>query len=289
MERGVPICFLNIMMYWYLNMQARCIWQNAFSEYFRVLTGTKQGGVLSPRIFALYLDGLIGRLRKTGVGCFILGLFLACLLYADDICLLAPSRGAMQRMLAICEDFCKEFNLSFNVKKSKSLLFASKGGDAVGSLFLNGEPLEYVSQWNYLGTTIIAGASMTFSCRSDLAKFYRSCNSIISSSQKPNELVLINLLYANCVPSLTYAAEVKDISSREMHDCNVALNDSIRRIFSYNRWESTRVLRQQLGFPNVTEIFRSRRRRFFEKCRDSTNGVISFIASLIDQPFLSSQ
>ena len=130
---------------------------------------------------------------------------------------------------------------------------------------------------------------MAFSCRSDLAKFYRSSNSIISSTQQPNELVMITLLYANCVPSLTYAAEVKDISSREMHDCNVALNDSIRRIFSYNRWESTRVLRQQLGFPNVIEIFRSRRRRFFKKCRENTNSVICFISSLVDQHFISSQ
>ena len=288
-ERGVPLCFLNIMMYWYLNMQARCIWRGVFSDYFRVITGTKQGGVLSPKIFALYLDGLIERLKSAGVGCHILGIFLACLLYADDICLIAPSRGAMQKMLLICSDFCREFNLSFNVKKSKAMFFGDKKCGTIDRLFLDGEPLEYVLEWQYLGATIIAGTSMSFSCRSDLAKFYRSCNSILSSIQRPNELVLINLLYTNCIPSLTYAAEVKDISSREMNNCNTALNDSIRRIFSYNRWESTRLLRQQLGFPNVTEIFRSRRRRFFEKCRESQNGVVSFIASLIDVSFLSSQ
>ena len=279
MERGVPLCFLNIMIYWYLNMQARCIWRNVCSDFFRVLTGTKQGGVLSPRIFALYLDGLVERLRKTGVGCYILGLFLACLLYADDICLLAPSRGAMQQMLLICSEFCKEFNLSFNVKKSKSMLFGCVKPDVIDPLILNGEPMDYVSEWNYLGTTIISGTSVSFSSRSDLAKFYRASNSLIGSIQRPNELVLMNLLYANCVPSLSYAAEVKSIPSREMHNCNVALNDSIRRIFSYNRWESTRSLRQQFGFPNVTEIFQSRLRRFFEKCRDSHNSVVCFMAS----------
>ena len=44
MNRGVPICFLNLMIYWYLNMKSRCRWETAFSEYFRVPTGTKQGG-----------------------------------------------------------------------------------------------------------------------------------------------------------------------------------------------------------------------------------------------------
>ena len=72
----------------------------------------------------------------------------------------------------------------------------------------------------------------------------------------------MNLLYSNFVSCLTYAAEVKELPSVEMQSSNVALNDSIRRIFSYNRWESTRTLRQQLGFLNITEIFQSGRDSF---------------------------
>ena len=113
MDRGVPIFFLKLIMYWYLNMKSRVHWEAEFSDYFDVLTGIKQGGVLSPRIFTLYVDCLIRRLRKAGIGCY---LFVACLMYADDLCLIAPSRGAMQQLLAICEVFCNEFCLSFNVK-----------------------------------------------------------------------------------------------------------------------------------------------------------------------------
>ena len=98
--------------------------------------------------------------------------------------------------------------------------------------------------------------------------------SILRSVKKPNELVLMNLLYSNCVPSLTYCAEVKDLSSANMHKCNVALNDSIRLIFTYNRWESTRHLRQQLHFPNIYEIFHSRKCHFLEKNRTSFNAVV---------------
>ena len=86
----------------------------------------------------------------------------------------------------------------------------------------------------------------------------------------------MNLLYSNCVPSLTYAAEVKDLTSSEMQECNVALNDSIRRIFSYNRWESTRTLRQELGFSNISEIFHSRRDAFISKCLKHGNRIFFF-------------
>ena len=279
-ERKVPLCFLKIMIYWYLNMQTRCFWRDAFSEYFKVLTGTKQGGVLSPRLFSMYMDGLILRLKQAGIGCHILNVFLACLLYADDMCLLAPSRGAMQQLLSICDKYCSEFCLSFNVKKSKVLLFGNMKNLIIDPLMLDNKPIEVVTEWKYLGTTISSGRNMSFSTRSELSAFYRSFNSVMSAIQKPNSLVLMNILYSNCVPNLTYAAEVKDVSSRELIDLNVALNNSIRRIFSYNRWESTRALRQQLNFPNITEIFHQRRRCFISRCQRSENLIILFLIGL---------
>ena len=89
----------------------------------------------------------------------------------------------------------------------------------------------------------------------------------------------MNLLFSNCVPCLTYAAEVVDYGSSEMHAFNVAVNDSIRRIYSYNRWESTRSLRQQLGFPNVYEVFESRKRSFLAKNSEIQNHVIRELTS----------
>ena len=153
-------------------------------------------------------------------------------------------------------------------------------GTAIDPLSLSGQLIEFVPHWKYLGTTFFTGNQLTFSSKPELSCFYCSFNSLLSCVRKPNELVLMNLLYANCVPSLTYASEVKDVTSCEMQEMNTALNDAIRRIFSYNRWESTRLLRQQLGFPNVTEIFQKRRDRFLTKCMESDNIIIRLIVTL---------
>ena len=59
-------------------------------------------------------------------------------------------------------------------------------------------------------------------------------------------------VYANCVPTLSYACAVKEYSARELMDCNTAVNDAIRKIFSFNRWESVRSLRKDLGFMSIT-------------------------------------
>ena len=90
MDRGVPLCFLKLIVYWYSNMKSRVRWESSYSNYFDVLSGIKQGGVLSPRIFIIYVNDLIVRLRTAGVGCHLFSLFVACIMYADDLCLIAP-------------------------------------------------------------------------------------------------------------------------------------------------------------------------------------------------------
>ena len=52
------------------------------------------------------------------------GLFLALLMFADDIVLMAPTRLALNKLIKTCSEYCTEFGLSFNSKKSKVMLFS---------------------------------------------------------------------------------------------------------------------------------------------------------------------
>ena len=139
---------------------------------------------------------------------------------------------------------------------------------------LDGKPLEFVKQWKYLGVTVMAGPSLSFSAKPALGSCYRAGNSISSVLRKPDELVLMNLLYSNCVPILTYGAETVEFSNSDMRDCNTAINDAIRKIYSYNRWESTRFLRESLGFPSIYEIFRRRSEKFINGNLHSLNDTL---------------
>ena len=60
------------------------------------------------------MDNLLSRLRKSGVGCHVGGVFAGAVGYADDLLLLSPSRSGMQRMLEICEEYALENNLQFS-------------------------------------------------------------------------------------------------------------------------------------------------------------------------------
>ena len=73
---------------------------------FHILSnGVRQGSVLSPVLFSVYLDGLLEELARSGVGCHCGCLFAGAICYADDIVLLAPCPSALRIMLQICDKY----------------------------------------------------------------------------------------------------------------------------------------------------------------------------------------
>jgi len=72
-------------MEWLSKCMACVRWDGVYSYWFYISAGVRQGGILSPMLFAIYMDPLIRKLRHLGVGCRIDGCFYGCLCYADDI------------------------------------------------------------------------------------------------------------------------------------------------------------------------------------------------------------
>ena len=104
-------------------------------------------------------------------------------------------------------------------------------------------------------------------------------NSIVQSLPGVHEHVLVSLIYQNCVPILTYACAVKDYSASDMSNCNVAVNNALRKAFGFSRWESIRTLRDIFGMKSLYEIFKVTQDKFLLSCRSHHNKIVAFIAS----------
>ena len=165
-------------------------------------------------------------------------IFIACLFFADDIVLLSPSRHGLQSLLNICVAYCKKYCLDFNVKKSKIMVVGKKFSDTVHPILLGDAPLDFVSQYKYLGVLIQTGRELSFSVVDVLRSFHSAANSILRSHVKPHTTILMKLLYTNCVPVITYACAVREFSASDMGRCHVAVNNAIRHVFSFGTWQS---------------------------------------------------
>ena len=281
-ERGFPLCFILCLLFWYQNMTSIVKWGSELSNEFRVPLGIKQGGINSPDFFSCYFDDLTKYLREGKKGCFIGLLFLGAILFADDICLLSPTRSGLEKMIDTCSQYCDKFGLSFNPKKSKVMVFSKTivSYDLLKPITMNGKDIEYTSQIKYLGVSLLSNRGLSFTAENDLRSFYRSANSILNVLNKPDEVTLMHLLYTNCIPILSYCSSVKDFSSRDMNDCNTAVNNAIRKIFSFHRWESIRHLREGFGYLSLHEIFAHAKSKFRRSLLGHHNSVISSLAHL---------
>ena len=123
MNKGVCSNYTQFILKFYLNQRICTKWHHCHSETFYIFNGVKQGGVLSPILFGIYLDELILKLKKSRIGCHIGHIFFSAPPYADDVVLLAPTKHALSLMLKIYSEFSTTFDLISSADKSKFIHF----------------------------------------------------------------------------------------------------------------------------------------------------------------------
>ena len=99
-------------------MQQVCIkWGKSISQYFTIFKDVRQGGILSPRLFALYVNLLTNKLIACKAGCYFNDMCLHHDLYADDICLIvyySTICKSMQSLLYVCYEYGTDNDILFN-------------------------------------------------------------------------------------------------------------------------------------------------------------------------------
>ena len=113
----------RLLAFMYCNQKCRVKWCVEVSHNFRVCNRVKQGGVLSPLLFNIYVDVLREHLAESGQGCHVSKMFRGCLAYADGVVLLSPTVDALENMLKICVKYSVDFRIKLNTSKSKLLVF----------------------------------------------------------------------------------------------------------------------------------------------------------------------
>ena len=85
---------------------------------FDVRSGVRQCSSLSPAIFNIFINAFIIKLRKVNTGCIINGVFIGCIMYADDLILITATVNGPQTMLNCCYNVSVNLLLKFNYGKS---------------------------------------------------------------------------------------------------------------------------------------------------------------------------
>ena len=98
------------------------------SDSFPVDVGLRQGCVLSPILFSVYVNDLMEELRRENVGIKVNGIRIPGLMFADDIVIFAESEVQLNRALEIVNKWCNscKWKMEINVGKSGVIHFRDK-------------------------------------------------------------------------------------------------------------------------------------------------------------------
>ena len=147
---------VRFLLRWYQTQRLRTKWNGVTLNAFSVLRGVRQGGVLSPILFTLYIDDLLKELLQSNVGCYWENIFVGALAYADDLTLLAPSPSALRKLLAICEKSDSELRLEFNPDKTQYIRFSRERLEGHGIAFqFCGKYIRCVEFVSHLGHIVL--------------------------------------------------------------------------------------------------------------------------------------
>ena len=170
----LPGVITRALIFIYEKQFAWVRWGNTCkSSLFQISNGTRQGSVLSPALFSIYVQDLLDDLQRLGVGCHVGETFLGAIAWADDFLLLAPNREAMQLMLNLATDFSICHNLEFSCdsdpakSKSKAIFMIGRNTrlHKPVNLQLAGKELPWVSHATHLGHEFNEDGTMNMDAR----------------------------------------------------------------------------------------------------------------------------
>jgi hypothetical protein len=199
-KNAMPMFIIRLLVFWYRTQTFIVQWGSCLSTPFNVSNGVRQGGVLSPKLFNVYIDELSVRLSKSHYGCILNNTFINHLFYADDGILLAPSANSMQTLLNICEVFADEFEVLFNLKKTKCMMILPKWLNDLNKpvLTLAKCCIDIVSEHNYLGYVISNDMSDNLAIKTQVRSIYAKGNMLCKHFRKCNSQVKSQLFKSYC-------------------------------------------------------------------------------------------
>ena len=120
---GINGKFLNIIKSMYSKVKSCVRANDGLTEFFPYNKGLRQGCLLSPLLFALFLNDLNNFLLKQSTEITVWDIQICAMLYADDLILLAESEHDLQKQMNSLGDYANIFQMEVNQKKTKVLIF----------------------------------------------------------------------------------------------------------------------------------------------------------------------
>lgn len=203
--------------------------------------GVRQGDPLSPKLFIMVLQHVFDNLNWQAEGIRINKDRLTHLRFADDIVLFSETSKGLERMITSLNEESEKVGLKMNENKTKIVT-----NDYINAIYLKGKPLEYVSNYIYLGK------QLSFDDKNEELEVERRINmswkkfwSLKEILKGEFPLYLKKIVLDTCVlPTLTYGCQTWTFSTKtknKLITCQKAMERSVLKIRKIQKVKSEKI------------------------------------------------
>ena len=122
-DKGVPPHIWKVIKHWYTSSFTAVLWDEHPSEFIPIDQGVRQGAILSPLLYSIYVDELLDTLAASGAGAHINSLYVGAPMFADDLALVADSPTSLQSLINLVHSYTIKWRYKINPAKSAILVF----------------------------------------------------------------------------------------------------------------------------------------------------------------------
>ena len=160
---GIPATIVELLRNWYSGISSCVRLDGVDGDWFLIRTGLRQGCVMSPSLFNIYMDAIMRKVTEDGAGGVMVGKErVVDLDFADDVALLADSWMVMAALVMKMEQVTQRFGINISAKKSEILYIGRGDSDVrVEDVRLRGQAMKAVDEFTYLGSVMASNGKFT--------------------------------------------------------------------------------------------------------------------------------
>ena len=256
------------------------------TDFFQQSKGVRQGCSLSPTLFNIYINELAKTLdQSTTPGITLADTEVKCLLFADDLVLLSPTKEGLQQHLDILHKFSQTWALTVNLTKTKIMIFEKRHSHLNQQFFLNTTALEHTKNYTYLGLNISSTGNFNKAVNDLREKARRAFYAIKRNIKLEIPIkTWLKILDAVIEPISLYGCEIwgplanQEPGKWDKHQAETLHAELCKSILRTQRKTTNNACRAELGrYPLIIKI-KKRALKFYDHLKESSPDTLHNIA-----------
>jgi hypothetical protein len=259
---GIPDKLVRVLEETYRLPRGKVVFQGVTVENISLPLGLKQGCVMSPILFALFIADLMPILQAAGLGPTIRGTHIPVLAFADDLAVMGNIPD-LRKLLAIIGQYARTNAIEFAGEKSLVIPITrpvdpkrvwslgnqvQKNGIAAPNLITEGESIRYLGAWIRRKTNVYQVHAEKMIARARAMLWFTNA---VARETSASAYVASAIWNCYAKPAFTYALETCNISWHQMAILEKVQAEMCRTVLKLPRGTNKIALYGELGIRPV--------------------------------------